>query len=160
MNKSKTNIFLFIEQALPWVVLVIILLYTCVKFFEAPYIGFRWASSGEVAFLFTQGDNQTSLRVGDQLLQADSVTWSEYKQNLTRVFIQHTQPAQVIQLRIERDGKELTIPWVPPGPNPGEISDRFWNEGLLGFAPSNPQPTPFKVSLNVIYSANECRTDG
>ncbi len=123
-----------IESLAPWLALAIILLYTYVKFIEAPYLGFRWASSGEVIILFTNGDNLTPIQQGDHLLQADSVTWTEYKNDLSKPFVQHAQPGQVIQLRIERDGNEMTIPWIVPGPRFNEISDRILSEGLLGYA--------------------------
>jgi len=134
MKKSSTNLIYVFEQVLPWVVLAIILLYTYVKFFQAPYIGFRWASNGQVALLFTTGNSLTPLQISDRLLQADSVTWTEFKQDLRKPFIEHVRPGQVIQLRIERGGQQIMIPWVIPGPNSGEINDRIWSEGWLGFA--------------------------
>lgn len=134
MKALKTQLSHVAEQILPWAVLVVLLLYTYVKFFEAPYLGFRWSSSSEVVILFTNGDNSTPIQMGDRLLQADSVTWAEYKENLTKPFVPHSQPGQVIQLRIERDGNKMIIPWIVPGPSFNEISDRIWSEGLLGYA--------------------------
>ena len=134
MKSTITKSLHAIEFLAPWLALAIILIYTYVKFFEAPYIGFRWASNSEVVILFTNGDNLTPIQMGDRLLQADSVTWAEYKENLTKPFVPHTQPGQVIQLRIERDGNEMIIPWIVPGPSFNEISDRIWSEGLLGYA--------------------------
>ncbi|PKN91233.1 MAG: hypothetical protein CVU44_20175 [Chloroflexi bacterium HGW-Chloroflexi-6] len=134
MKALKAQFSRIVEQALPWAVLAVLLLYTYVKFIEAPYIGFRWASSSEVVILFTNGDNLKPIQLGDRLLQADSVTWTEYKEDLSKPFVSHAQPGQVIQLRIERDGNEIVIPWIVPGPSFNEISDRIWSEGLLGYA--------------------------
>ena len=142
MNPSKTSIYTILERVLPWLILAILLLFTYAKFFQVPYIGFRWDSSGQVVFIFTDGTGPNPpakpgdglLQENDRLLQASDISWQTYKGDLRHPFIDHVQPGDIIQLRIERDGQQITIPWVIPGPNPAEINDRIWTEAWLGLA--------------------------
>jgi len=110
MKSSQIKLSYFVEQALPWVVLAIILLYKYVKFFAYPYAGFRWDSNGLVAYVFADGNTTTPLQVGDRLLKADSVNWTDYKQDLRKLFVNFHQRGDVVQLRIERGVQQIDIP--------------------------------------------------
>jgi signal transduction histidine kinase len=132
-NKAKTVNFALIEGLLPWIVLAIIVFFTYVKFFAYPYAGFRWDSKGQVAYIFTEGNTVTPLQVGDQLLKADSIGWADFKQDLQKVFIDIHQRGDVVQLLVERNGQQIAIPWLMPGPNSGEIIDLAMTSGWFGF---------------------------
>ncbi len=133
MKSFATKFSQLVERLLPWVVLAIILLFTYVKFFAYPYAGFRWDSTGHVAYIFTEGNAAIPLQVGDRLLQADSVSWTDFAKDEQKLFIDVHPRGQVVQLRVERLGKELVIPWVMPGSNLQEVLDLLVTPGWFGF---------------------------
>jgi len=132
-NKTGRVIFDLTPNLLPWVVLVVIVFFTYVKFFAYPYAGFRWDSKGQIAYIFTEGNTAIPLQVGDQLLKADSVRWVDFKQDLRKLFIGFHQRGDVVQMLVERNGQQITIPWVMPGPNSQEIIDLALTSGWFGF---------------------------
>jgi signal transduction histidine kinase len=133
MNKRKEQTKFIFENAIPWLILAVLLIYTYAKFFQHSYLGFRVDSTGQVIFVFDGGLTEPTLRVGDQLIQVDSMRWDDFRSDLRKVIFPNVQPGQVVSLLIERDGRELTIPWKAAGPNRSEIVDLVVSEGWLAF---------------------------
>ncbi len=133
MNKRKEQTNFILENAIPWLILAVLLIYTYAKFFQHSYLGFRVDSTGQVIFVFDGDSTEPTLRVGDQLIQIDSMRWNDFKSDLRKIICPRVQPGQVVSLMIERDGREMTIPWESVGPNREEIVDLLVSEGWLAF---------------------------
>ena len=67
MKIQKNSFWLLVEQILPWLVLVILVLYTYAKFYEHAYVGFRANSDGEVLLIFVDAGEKSELQIGDNL---------------------------------------------------------------------------------------------
>ena len=102
-------------KALPAVVFVLLGFWTIVLFVEVPYAGFDFNSgNGLVTHIYDQRPD-TKLQVGDRLLQVESMTWEMFKNNSYQPFLVEMSPGQVISLRLQRAGRDLSLEWVYPG---------------------------------------------
>lgn len=140
MNKIKTTNPFFYWTFLLFS-LMAIFLYSYVKFFQHPYVGFRWKSNGangQITFVFVKPPNTVSesewLKPGDKLLQVGSVIWADYDGDLRKPLFDPVQTGQIVPILINRDGQHINISWEIPGPNFNEVSDIFLNEGFLALA--------------------------
>ncbi|HSK88005.1 MAG TPA: hypothetical protein VK880_06610, partial [Anaerolineales bacterium] len=120
-------------QIISLVVLCILLAYTYAKFFEHAYLGFRVDSTGEVIYIFEGNSTETKLKLGDRLVQVESMRWEDFRSDLRKTIFPKVESGEVVSLVIEREGREMTIPWVAAGPNSGEILDLIVSEGWLAF---------------------------
>ncbi len=119
---------------LPWLVLVILLVYTYVKFVVVPYPGFFFrGSNGYIETLYVTGQPGTSLEIGDKLVQVGPVPWQDYRTNLRTTLFKGVRPGEVVPITVERNGQNLTIPWVYPGARRAEVASRLWSEWWLAF---------------------------
>lgn len=132
MTQSRQSGRYTLTQALPWVVLGVLLLYTYAKFVEHPYLGFRVGPPGDVIIIFSDV-GETGLRLGDRLVQAGPVTWDEYQSDLRKIIYPGLQRGQEFPLIVERDDELIQIPWKASGFNTPEFLDLFFSEGWLGF---------------------------
>jgi signal transduction histidine kinase len=80
------------------------------------------------------------------LLQADSVTWEEYRSDARLSFFRSYKPGEVVQLVVQRDNQTLVIPWQITTATLEEISDHltllwvpyiFWLMGTIALFSSN-----------------------
>jgi signal transduction histidine kinase len=123
-----------LEQALPWLVLAILLTYTYAFFFQAAYPGFIFTPSpGTIKKVFVTSPPDASLQVADRLIQIGPVAWADYKANSRQTLFDGVQPGQIVPIVIERQGRPLTIPWVFPGPNQAEVEYRLNSEWFLAY---------------------------
>jgi signal transduction histidine kinase len=132
MAKHNQKLRTALEHALPWLVLSILLFYTYAKFAQHPYSGFRLDTDGQVVTFYVPNAEQL-LKVGDQVIQIDTLLWDNFKADYRKTIFKGVQPGQVVSLMIDRDGRQGAIPWVFPGPNPLEILDLIINEGWLAY---------------------------
>jgi len=143
------RISLLLEYLLPWVVLLILLMYTYVELIYAPYLGFNFVPpTGEITAIFVTTDR---LQEGDLLKQVGSVTWNSYLENIRQPLFEPTQANEIIPLQIERNQQRLTVLWPVPGPTTWDVLDRlvnlwwlaylFWLAGLLTFISVRPKDT-------------------
>ncbi|MBV6394524.1 MAG: hypothetical protein HFACDABA_00089 [Anaerolineales bacterium] len=115
------------------IVLALIIAYTYAYFFGAPYSGFAMhPSTGEVYEIFLE-DSSASLQIGDQITNIGGVPWKEHQSDPTDVFFKNIQPAEVIEITLLREGKQLTVPWTFPGFNRQQFQDRFLNIWWLAY---------------------------
>lgn len=133
MDRHNPKFRFFVEQALPWIVLAVLLIYTYAKFAEHPYSGFRLSTDGQVFAIYVENTEQPSLMLDDKVLQIGPLSWEDFKSDHRKTLFEGVQPGQVVPLIVERDGQQITIPWVLPGPNPLEILDLIVNEGWLAY---------------------------
>lgn len=130
-NNSSKPWQKIVEYTLPWLVLVTLLAFSFAKFFRHPY-GFGWEPNGKIYTIFTKQPEPT-LRVGDQLVQIGSLTWDKFHNDLRRTFFEGIEPGEVANVTVERDGKTLTISWMLPGRNKGEVLDQLFSEWFLSY---------------------------
>ncbi|MCX6045427.1 MAG: hypothetical protein NT075_09950 [Chloroflexi bacterium] len=121
------------ELSLPWLVLVVLALYTYVELSYAPYVGFRFASNSEINGVFVTNPGGMNLQEGDRLIQVGSVTWHEYSTNLRQPLFEGIETDQILPIIVERNHQLLTIPWLIQGPSPSEIIDRVINTWWLAY---------------------------
>jgi signal transduction histidine kinase len=133
MNAIKTALYLTFHRLLPWVVLVVLVIYTYAKFYEHPYVGFRVSSQGIVILIFTKEGEGSGLQIGDRLVQVDSIRWADFQSDLRKRLFPTLQPGQKLSLLIEREGNEIPIAWSVPASNSEELRDLLFSEGWLGF---------------------------
>ncbi len=134
MNKSTEKIDAFIEHALPWIILAILLLYTFAKFFEHPYLGFRSDSErGTVIAIYVKEDTEPALQLGDRLVQIGNVRWDDFKADLKKTILDDSHTGELVPLLVERNGQRMIVPWRYAGPNRAEVLDLLFNEGWLAF---------------------------
>jgi signal transduction histidine kinase len=133
MKIRNNSFWLFIERVVPWLVLVILLMYTYAKFFGHPY-GFRWSGpAGTILYVFEQQPEPT-LKVGDQLLQIEDVTWEQFRSDLRKTFFDGVKPGEVVPILVERNGEIRNINWVyPSGPTQGELLDQLISEWFIAY---------------------------
>lgn len=131
MNPSTRPIHSIFENLLPWLVLAILLFFTHAKFLEH-WDGFRWSSTGSILYVFVDRPDPT-LKVGDQLVQIGPMSWDEFSSDLRRTFFQGVQADQIVDIVVERDGQQVTIPWQYPQYNRREFLDRLYSEWWLAY---------------------------
>lgn len=132
MDESTQRLKKIADQTLPWIVLLILLIFTFAKFFRHPY-GFSWEPDGRIYILFVH-ESEPTLKVGDQLVRVGNVNWNDFHTDLRKSFFEGVQRGQVVPVVVERSGQILTIPWVLPGVNQGEVYDQLFSEWFLGYA--------------------------
>ena len=121
---KRTKRFLpWLEQVIPWLILVLIAVFTYAKFIRVPYIGFEF-TSGKVSEIFIP-TSYDSLQIGDQLIKVGQVPMEEFMIDLRQTLFDNFQVGQSIPLRIERGGEKFDIDWVHPGPDPVQLAQRF-----------------------------------
>jgi signal transduction histidine kinase len=133
MNLIKTAFHFTFHRLLPGAVLIVLVIYTYAKFYEHAYVGFRANSHGNIILLFTEDGGREGLRIGDRLIQVDSIRWDEFQSDLRKRLFARVQPGQVLSLLIEREGKEMPLTWRVPASSLEELRDLLFSEGWLGF---------------------------
>lgn len=132
MEIERKNFRYYVEQTLPWFVLIILLIYTYSKFFVHPY-GFRFDTvTGKILYVFVEYPEPT-LKVGDQLVKIGSVTWEDFHADLRVTFFNRVKEGDIVPVVVERSGQTLTIPWKYPGLNIGDFYDQLPSEWLLAY---------------------------
>ncbi len=132
MDEQNTKLKSFVERALPWIVLAILLLYTYAKFAEHPYSGFRLSTDGHVFVIFDNA-GQPPLRRDDRVIQIGALRWDDFEADYRKTLFDGVQPGQVVPLIVERGNQRIAISWMYPGPNALEIIDLVVNEGWLAY---------------------------
>ena len=115
-------------------VLGLLILLTYGILFAAPYPGFYMdPTSGEVITIYMNQGNTVPLRVGDILGRVGPILLKDFHEDKSLVLFKNIQPGQIVDLTIQRDGKETTVPWVYAGFNMPEFLDRFFNIWMLSY---------------------------
>ena len=131
MNKSAEYVEKLFEYTLPWLVLIILLIFSFAKFFRHPY-GFGWEPNGKIYTIFTEQPEPT-LQVGDQLIQVGPMSWNDFHGDLRQTFFEGFKPKEIVPMVVERNGQILTVPWVIPGTNKNEVMDQLLSEWFLSY---------------------------
>lgn len=162
MKTVETPLRTNFELVLPWLILVILLVYSYAKLFEHPYVGFRWENSGRIMVVFVNRQAPNSIQVEDRLIQVGSTRMDDYIADDGKLLFSGYRPGQVVPLTIERGGQQMTIDWELPGFNEAEFLDQarsemwlafvFWIVGTLAFFYLRPknQTWGLMVALNYV----------
>jgi signal transduction histidine kinase len=117
-------------------VFAFLLVYTYSLLFLVPYPGFYFnPTDGAVRAIFEDRAPASvpHLVVGDILKRVGSVSFEEYSESATVHFFNNYQPGDVVEILVEREGKEFTIPWVYAGFNTAEFEAHFFNVWWLAY---------------------------
>ena len=124
----------YIELVLPWFTISILLIYTYAIFFEIPYVGFDFnPGTGEVIDVFIGVDPETGLRRNDKLLQIDTLSWEEFREDANQIFFADIEPGHTVPIKIQRGGQIYTVSWLIPGFNQVEFLERLVNVWWLAY---------------------------
>jgi signal transduction histidine kinase len=123
-----------LENLIPIGVLALLLAFTYAFFFIAPYSGFFFnPSNGKIETIYISTNSTASLRIGDIILKIGPLTRERFTADATQVFFENANRADIVKVTVERDGQELTVPWVFPGLNRQEFISRLLNNWWLAF---------------------------
>jgi signal transduction histidine kinase len=134
MGNKKHAIAPFFEYSLILAIFILLVIYTNEFFFVVPYAGFTFnPSNGSIEDVFVVGSGEPLLQPGDRLIRIGSLTFEQYRQDLSHSFFEGTQPGDVVDLVIQREGETLSIPWRMPGRTNLEFSARLNSQWWIAF---------------------------
>jgi len=131
MTESPARASHIFERILPWLVLVLIGIFTYAYFAQVPYLGFQM-TSGEVYEIFVD-PTDAALQVGDQVIQVGEIAMETFLSDLRQTVFDGSQPGQHIPLVVERGDQTLTIDWVYSGPNQTQVIQRLNSQWWLPY---------------------------
>ena len=114
-------------------VFIVLVWYTYGLLLVVPFPGFSYSTNGRVDQIYVDVDSEPTLQVGDRLLQIGDVTLDEYQKDAKVVFFEGAQAGDIVQLKVERDGKEMLIAWRFTGFDRDTFISRFFNIWWLAF---------------------------
>jgi signal transduction histidine kinase len=115
-----------LEYGLPSFVFLILAIYSYALVFKIPYIGLDFnPGDGRVIEIFAQEKASQVLQPGDRLIQVGAISWETYNKDKRQPLFNRVQSGEAVTLRVLRNGREISVRWVIPGPNPAEIVDRL-----------------------------------
>jgi signal transduction histidine kinase len=127
---TKTYLW-WLPHLITWLVFALLLLQTYQFFFALPYFGFDInPTSGEIIEVFMP---TSQIQPGDQILAFNSVTWTDFKDDLNRPFVEDKPVGHKISLVIERDQTPLFFLWSLPGQTAGELRHRLISQWWLAY---------------------------
>ncbi len=113
-------------QSIPFLVLVIIALYTYAFFFRIPYAGFDFTASDGLIYLVHDGVNPAGLlQPGDELLQIGPVRLSDFRTNPRLTLFEGVEPGDTVSITLLRNGEQQTISWIFPGASTSQVLERL-----------------------------------
>ena len=129
MQKKVLQVTQIVESMLPWIILIILLAYTYAFFLVVPYSGFFFnPATGEIVTLYVKPASGNTLAVGDIISRIGPVARQSYVSNATQTLFNNTKPGDVVDMVVERAGKQITIPWTLPGVNQQEFRNEDTKE--------------------------------
>jgi signal transduction histidine kinase len=137
--KTNNQITDKIFPILPWLVFAVFTIYTYGWFFEAPYLGFFYASStGKVLFVTLKDPEASSLLVGDTITQINNIPVNEYYRDYAHPVFDGFSEGDLIPLTvIDQTGETRHIEWKYVGFTRAEFLERIysgWWVNLIFFA--------------------------
>jgi signal transduction histidine kinase len=119
-----------------YTVFAFLLVYTYGLLFLVPYSGFYFnPMSGEVTAIFADlaPASAPHLMIGDVLKGVGPISFEEYKESSSIHFFDTHRPGEVVEMVVERDGEEITLPWVYAGFTRAEFETHFFNVWWLAY---------------------------
>ena len=119
------------EQLLPWLVLLLLLIYTYLELFHAPYLGFDFnPTNGAVQEVYSPA---SLLQAGDRLHAVDRLLFAEWAAALRIPLTRPVQPGDTLALQVYREAELINITWLITSPTWAEILARLINIWPLGY---------------------------
>ncbi|HNE06531.1 MAG TPA: hypothetical protein PLT08_18525, partial [Anaerolineales bacterium] len=133
MDKRTYNSQLLFEASASLAVFVLLLFYSYGIFVRAPYAGFYFNPTNEkIEFIFST--NNSLLKVGDKIYQVGDFSLRQFKADRRLTLFDGVQKGDVVDIKVIRDGNQVTIPWEFPGFTTQEFTNRLFNSWLLAYA--------------------------
>ncbi len=155
MNIVKKTLNLSIQQSMPILVLIIIVVYTYAAFFLVPYIDFEFRDG--IIYELTPLNHNSQLKLGDQLIQIGEVQVSDYPTDQTIRLFEGVIAGDIVPIEIYREEQPLTILYKYPGATSTLISDRlnsswwipyiFWLVGTATYLFIRPRNTQWRLLI-------------
>lgn len=127
MRKALSQRWQISELPVPLSVCLILIWYTYGILFVAPYPGFSLDNEGRVVSIYSRLEPASNLQADDLIVQIGPVTWEEYQRDSRVMFFEGVQPGEIVEIKINRNGTEMTIPWRFNGFDRAEFNTRFFN---------------------------------
>lgn len=122
----------WLRQGLVLLVLLTLAWFTYVYFFQVPYAGFDF-SNGQIIYVFVP-TSDSSLQVGDELVQVGDVTWEDFAADVWLTFFNDVEPGQTVPIWVQRNGEITLVPWLFPGFTQTELLSRLLGAWWLCYA--------------------------
>ena len=119
-----------------YVVFAFLLVLTFGFLFLVPYPGFNFnPTNGAVTAIHKNLTSRSapSLMIGDVLKSVGPISFEDYSNSATLNFFENYKPGDVVGIVVERNGKNISVPWVYPGFNDGEFISRLFNVWWLAY---------------------------
>ena len=155
MQKNIFHRRQIIELSYSALTLALLLFFTYGIFIRAPYIGFYFdPTDGRILQIFTPSaslwedilkysfnpgtpipinDSSQSLQLGDILIKAGNVSLQDYHENRRQGLFNDVKGGETIDIIVNRNGKEVIVPWKIPAFNQLEFFSRFFNVWWLAY---------------------------
>lgn len=114
-----TRVLLVFERILPWIVLILLGVYSYANFVISPSPGFEM-SNGVVSEIHTNAKN-SQLKIGDRVVSIGDINIDEYLTNIRVPLFTGAEPGETIPIEIKRDEQKFSINWVYAGRTHEEI---------------------------------------
>lgn len=145
---------------LPALVLFVLLLYTYVRFFALPYLGFQYGSQGEILQAFTPAA-RAQLQTNDQLLEVNGIQVEDYRNTITIPLFDILSPGEPLALHVSNEQGERLVELTVAGFNWPEFLSRlfntwwlsyiFWIAGTIIFFHVRPQDLRWRLLILFCY---------
>jgi len=115
-------------------ILALLLLYAYCLLFIIPYPGFYFSPyDGKVLEIYKDGNPTAGLRKGDMIQSIGATALNDYRTDKKLRLFDDIQAGQTIEIVVQRNGKNVIVPWVYAGFNQPEFLGRFFNIWWLAF---------------------------
>jgi signal transduction histidine kinase len=122
------------ELSLSAFVFFVLLFFTYGIFVRAPYSGFYLdPANGRIVGMFVERQGAGRLQEGDMVRKIGDVSWEQYYRDRRQGFFEGAKPGDIVDIVIDREDIQLTIPWEFPGFNQNEFNSRFFNIAWLAY---------------------------
>jgi signal transduction histidine kinase len=125
MQKDLPDRQTIFEFSMALLVLFVLLFFSYGLFVRAPYTGLNiYPSNGLIVGLYV---DTSLIQLNDIVIQVGDVPFESYLNNNRQSLFVNSIKGDIVNILLERNGTQMTIPWEIPGFNSEEFSRRFFN---------------------------------
>lgn len=116
-------------------VFLIISSYTYALWVLDPYPGFAFNNNnGRIVEIYASKEQGPStLQIGDVIKKIGPISWETYQEDARVLLFEGVQPGEIIEITVERNGKDIVIPWKYVGFQQNVFEERLFNMWFLPF---------------------------
>lgn len=137
MDIRQQKRFLWLETALSWLVLGVLIYFTFLEFIQAPYIGFNFTSrsNGEIVSVYQPPSpgEVSPLHPKQNILMVNGVDLQVWSKQLRTPLLPELSAGDTLTLVVGDNREQKTIDWVVPGFNMTEFNARLQNAWPFGY---------------------------